>query len=98
ESTSLLNFSRSAFGLRGVFASLLFTPRTIRTLTKRRFCRCLFSFRRREGYVGYSSFSANVQYADDIFVRARFVATDHYRLLGVQLNQALKQFSQLGAG
>src|SRR4029077_19996261 len=57
----------------------------------------LFSFRRRESDVRYPGFSANVQYTDDIFVSASFIATNHYGLLRVELNQTFEQLRQLGA-
>jgi hypothetical protein len=45
---------------------------------------------RGESYVGYPCFGADVQHLDDVFVGAGFVAANHHRLFGIQLNHALQ--------
>ena len=57
--------------------------------------RARFSFRRSEGYVRNSRFSANVQDADDVFVGTGFIAANYDSLFRIELYQVFQQFVQL---
>src|SRR5260370_20807393 len=57
--------------------------------------RAHFSFCGREGDVCYSRLSANVEDTYEIFVSACLIAANDHRLLGVELDEALKQVGQL---
>ena len=55
-----------------------------------------FSFCGRECDVGYSRVGTDVEYADDIFVGAGFIATNDHGLLRIQLHEILEQIGQFG--
>src|SRR6202043_2250765 len=57
-----------------------------------------FSFCCSEGNVRHSRLSANIQDADDVFIRTGLIATNYDRLFPVQLKQTFEQIADLRHG